>query len=69
MDDHFPYKLFLPDRTGGICLLIEAADGDIEKLSDLQITRIRQILHLDDPRSVEELVRGGEITVTLGENP
>jgi len=51
---------FLPDRIGGVCLLLEAIGWDDTKLSLEQLTRCREILHLDTDLTVEELVKEGE---------
>ena len=52
---------FLPERIGGVLLLLDAVEGDLEKLSPDQITRVREILHLDTDLTVEDLVREGAI--------
>lgn len=58
---------FLPDRIGGVLLLLEAVEGDLDKLSPYQIARIKEILFLDDPRTVQELVEQGIIHVSVAD--
>jgi hypothetical protein len=50
---------FLPERRPGIFLLLEAVEP--ENLTPAQVARIRELLFLDDPRTVQELVEQGII--------
>ena len=63
MDDHSPEFFpahFLPDRVGGVLLLLGAVGWDDSKLSLEQLTRCREILHLDTDLTVEDLAKEGE---------
>jgi len=57
---HFPEE-FLPDHAGGVILLLDALDWDLEKLSPEQLARCREILHLDNDRTVADRVRMGDL--------
>lgn len=45
---------FLPLNIEGIIALIRAVDGDVSRLSTEQVQKIREILHLDDPRTIAQ---------------
>ncbi|MFA5346925.1 MAG: hypothetical protein WC294_02215 [Methanoregula sp.] len=47
-------KNFLPHNVDGIVALLQVVDGDASKLSADQLAVCRDILHLDDPRSIAE---------------
>lgn len=57
MDDLPPYlEEFLPDHVGGILVLLNGIENAAE-LTPAQVARIREILHLQDDRTVAERVR------------
>jgi hypothetical protein len=59
---YFPSH-FIPDRMGGVMMLLEWVDFDLEKLSPAQVARIRQLLFLDDLRTCRELYEQGLIRI------
>ena len=57
-----PYRPdFNPHHPRGCEVLIESVDGDLSCLTPEQISAIRGVYHLDDPRRVDERIKAGEI--------
>ncbi|HNX18258.1 MAG TPA: hypothetical protein PKM50_08045 [Methanoregula sp.] len=61
MDALLSPETFMPEHVAGILILLNAVNGDLEKLSQEQVARIRDILHLDDCRSIQDLLLAGEL--------
>jgi len=55
---------FIPKRVGGILKLLDSMDAD-DEFTPEQEAAIRRILHLDDPRTVAELMTAGEIPIPI----
>lgn len=51
---------YIPQRVGGVLRLLDNIE-DVEDLTPEQITAIRELLHLDDQRSVAKRMMDGDL--------
>ena len=52
---------FLPDNRTQALALLRAVDDEIDQLTPEQRARLRELYYLDDPRSVADRIRSGEV--------
>lgn len=57
----FHSPAFIPERVGGILMLLDSMNAD-EEFTPERVAAIRRILHLDDSRTVSERILAGEIS-------
>ena len=48
---------FMPDRRAGVILLLESVGWNPDKLTPAQISRIRELYHLDSDIPIVELLK------------
>jgi hypothetical protein len=56
----FDPNLIPRTRRGAECL-IESAGGNLSLLNDAQLLAIKELYRLDDDRTVEQLIKDGEV--------
>ena len=52
---------FIPHHRGGVVLLLESVGWNLGFLSVEQIAAVRQLYFLDSDKTIEEMVRSGEV--------
>lgn len=52
---------FLPDNRSQALSLLGAVDDEIDQLTPEQRARLRELYNLDDPRSVADRIKSGEV--------
>jgi len=60
---YVPFKGELPATRTEALSLLRRLDDDPDRLTEAQQQAIRKLYRLDDSRSVEQLIRDGEISI------